>query len=270
MKQPLSVFIICQDEERIIEACLRQAAKIADEIIIVDSGSTDRTLAIAGQYTDKIFHQEWLGYGRQKNCALDKCSHNWVLSLDADEVMPDQLVAEIRQLDLRAPAYRIARKLFLGNRFIRWGGYYPDYQLRLFQKSAGRFSNAMVHESVKLTEPADCPRLDNPLEHYAYRNLEEMKAAFREFAALSDRKANLPRAVLNFLYTFLNKFFLRLGLLQGLLGFRLALNHAEYSYLKYRNNRLPRLAATFPSGDEVKEVGAPHPAGLQPHSLQNR
>jgi len=238
MNNPLSVFIICQDEERIIGSCLQQAAKIADEIIIVDSGSSDRTLAIARQYTDKIFHQDWLGYGRQKNSALSKCSNEWVMSLDADEVLPDELIEEIRQLDLKAPAYRIARKLYLGDKFIRWGGYFPDYQLRLFQKSLGRFSDAMVHESVKLTNRAQCPKLGTPLNHFAYQNLAEMKFAFREFADLSERKPNLLRAILNFLYTFLNKFFLRFGFLHGYLGFQLALNHAEYSFLKYKGHAL--------------------------------
>ncbi len=239
MNQPLSVFIICQDEERIIGSCLKQAAKVADEIIIVDSGSTDATLEIARQYTDKIYHQEWLGYGRQKNSALSKCSNEWVMSLDADEVLPEELIEEIKQLDMKAPAYRIARKLYLGDKFIRWGGYFPDYQLRLFQKSLGRFSDAMVHESVKLARRAECPELAAPLNHFAYQNLEEMKTAFREFADLSDRKPNFLRALLNFVYTFFNKFFLRLGFLHGYLGFQLALNHAEYSFLKYKGQSLP-------------------------------
>jgi glycosyltransferase involved in cell wall biosynthesis len=234
MKPPLSVFIICQDEERIIGSCLEQAAKVADEIIIVDSGSTDASLDIAARYTDKIYHQDWLGYGTQKNRALAKCSNEWVMSLDADEVLPDELVDEINNLDYQASAYRIARKLFLGDKFIRWGGYFPDYQLRLFRKSLGRFSDSKVHESVKLTSRDTCPKLSHPLNHFAYRNLEEMKTAFREFAELSERRPNLFRAVLNFVYTFLNKLILRFGFLHGILGIRLALNHAEYSFRKYR------------------------------------
>ena len=247
MNQPLSIFIICQDEERIIESCLQQAGKIAEEIIIVDSGSTDSTLDIARQYTDRIYHQDWLGYGRQKNYALSKCRNEWVLSLDADEVLPDALVEEIRQLDLKAPAYRIARKLYLGNKFIRWGGYFPDYQLRLFRKSHGRFSDAMVHESVKLNRSARCPKLATPLDHFAYLDLKEMKSAFREFADLSDRKPNLIRALLNFGYTFINKFILRLGFLHGYLGFLLALNHAEYSFLKYKGRALLTPALQHPT-----------------------
>lgn len=247
MNPPLSVFIICQDEERIIGSCLKQAAKVADEIIIVDSGSTDATLEIVSQYTDKIFHQQWLGYGRQKNFALSKCRNEWVMSLDADEVLPDELITEIQHLDMSAPAYRIARKLYLGDKFIRWGGYFPDYQLRLFKKSLGRISDAMVHESVKLAASVECKKLTTPLDHFAYRDLQEMQNAFREFAKLSDRKPNILRALLNFTYTFINKFFLRLGFLHGYLGFQLALNHAKYSYLKYTGRGLSHASLEAPT-----------------------
>ncbi len=234
MKQPISAFIICQDEEQKIGSCLEQAAKIADEIIIVDSGSTDSTLEIAKKYTDKIYHRDWLGYGAQKNYALSKCSNEWVMSLDADEVLTDELIEEITHLDLAALAYKIARKLFIGNKFIRWGGYYPDFQLRLFKKSLGKFSDAKVHESVKLSSDEVCPKLKHPLNHFSYKDLNEMQNAFRKFAELSERKPNLLIAILKYFYTFINKFFFRLGFLHGLLGLQLALNHAKYSFLKYR------------------------------------
>ena len=234
MKQSLSAFVICQDEEQKIGSCLEQAAKIADEIIIVDSGSTDTTLEIAKKFTEKIYHQDWLGYGAQKNHALSRCSNEWVLSLDADEVLTDELITEIRQLDLEALAYKIARKLFIGNKFIRWGGYYPDYQLRLFKKSLGKFSDVKVHESVKLSSDEHCPKLSQPLNHYSYKDLNEMEDAFRQFAELSERKPNLLRAILNYCYTLINKFFFRLGFMHGLLGLKLALNHAKYSFLKHR------------------------------------
>lgn len=269
MNPPLSVFIICQDEERIIGACLEQVAKIADEIIVVDSGSTDATLEIARRFTDRIYHQDWLGYGRQKNVALSKCENEWVMSVDSDEVIPDDLIDEIRELDFQAPAYRIARKLFLGNKFIRWGGYYPDYQLRLFRKSLGRFSDARVHESVKLNCRENCPRLSHPLNHYSYENLAEMRAAFREFAELSDRQANLPRAVLNFLYTLFNKLVLRLGFLHGMLGLKLALNHAEYSFRKYRQFQTTKFT-TLHKPIAAASQAPQHAAGLVDHPMQNR
>ena len=236
----LSIFIICKNEERIIARCLEQASKLADEIILIDSGSTDLTLAIAKQYTEKIYLNEWLGYGKQKNLALAKCSNEWVMSIDADEVLTDDLIDEIKALDFVANSYQVARKLFIGDKFIRHGGYYPDYQLRLFKKSLGRFCDSEVHESVEMLETGEYskkrsnyPKLKNPLNHYSYQNLKEMEESFTKFAMLSGKQKNLSLALINYLYSFVNKYFLRLGLLHGYTGLRLALIHARYSYLKY-------------------------------------
>ena len=238
---PISIFIICKNEERIIGRCLEQAAKLADEIILVDSGSTDLTLAIAKKYTEKIYLNDWLGYGKQKNLALSKCSNEWVLSLDADEVLTDELIDEIKSLDFEADGYQVARKLFIGDKFIRHGGYYPDYQLRLFKKSQGRFCESPVHESVELLidgeyskDRSKCPELKNPLEHFSYDNLEQMAASFKKFAQLSSKKPNMVLAIINYLYSFINKLIFRLGFLHGLEGLALAHIHAKYSYLKYR------------------------------------
>ncbi len=238
----ISVFIICLNEERIIESCLRQAAKLATEIIIVDSGSTDRTLEIAAKYTNKIYHQDWLGYGAQKNVALSYCTNDWVLSLDADEVITDALIDEIKTLSLEAPGYQIARKLYIADKFIRWGGFYPDYQLRLFKKSLGRFCNSKVHESVELLDPEtqsyskshhDCPELKQPLDHYSYTSTDDMEQAYVKFAKLSNKKPNITMAMLSALYSFIYKFIFRLGFMNGVLGLRLALINAKYSFLKY-------------------------------------
>ncbi len=240
----ISIFIICLNEERIIESCLKQAAKLASEIIIVDSGSTDKTLEIASKYTDQIYHQDWLGYGAQKNIALSYCTNDWVLSLDADEVLTDELIDEIKTLDLQANGYQIARKLYIGEKFIRWGGFYPDYQLRLFKKPLGRFCNSQVHESVELLDPKtqsytksrhNCPLLKYPLNHYSYTSITDMEQAYIKFAKLSNKKPNLVVAIINGVYSFINKFIFRLGFLNSTIGLRLAWINAKYSFLKYRN-----------------------------------
>lgn len=235
----LSIFIICKNEERIIARCLEQASKLADEIILIDSGSTDLTLAIAKQYSENIYLNEWLGYGKQKNLALAKCSNEWVMSIDADEVLTDDLIDEIKALDFEANGYQVARKLFIGDKFIRHGGYYPDYQLRLFKKSLGRFCDSEVHESVEMLEAgeyskkrSEYPKLKQPLNHYSYQNLKEMEKAFEKFAKLSQKKKNIFIALINYLYSFINKFILRLGFLHGWMGLRLALIHANYSFQK--------------------------------------
>lgn len=253
-KSPISVFIICKNEERYIGTVLEQAAKFAKEIILVDSGSTDSTLEIAAQYTDKIYQQDWLGYGKQKNFALSKCGYEWVLSIDADEVLTDELIYEISKLPLAVtassnknfsldyPGYQIARKFFIGDKFICHGGYYPDYQLRLFKKSLGKFCESTVHESVELYNPAtekyskdrsNCPKLNHPLNHYSYNSVEEMKSAFRKFAELSTKRKNIFMAFISAIYTFVYKFVLRLGFMNGFLGLRLAMIHATYSFKKY-------------------------------------
>ncbi len=256
-KSPISVFIICKNEEKLIGTVLEQAAKFAKEIIVVDSGSTDSTLEIAAKYTDKIYQQEWLGYGKQKNFALSKCGYEWVLSLDADEVLTDELIEEISKLPLVVtanstkkfsldyPAYQIARKFFIGDKFIRYGGYYPDYQLRLFKKSLGKFCESPVHESVELYDPAlekyskdrsNCPKLQNPLNHYSYSSITEMKNSFRKFAELSIKRKNILMAFISAIYTFVYKFVFRLGFMNGLLGLRLAIIHAEYSFRKLKQD----------------------------------
>lgn len=228
----ISIFIICLNEERIIEKCLKQASKLADEIIIVDSGSTDSTLEITKKYTDKVQHQDWLGYGAQKNHALSLCKNEWVLSLDADEVLTDEAIEEIKNLDYHADGYTIARKLFIGDKFIRWGGYYPDRQLRLFKKSLGKFSERPVHESVELHGLIE--EIEEPLNHYAYTDIDGFKSAFDKYAKLSTHKPSASKAAFNFIYTFINKLILRLGILHGILGLKLALIHSIYSFKKYR------------------------------------
>ena len=163
------------------------------------------------------------------------------MSLDADEVLTDELIDEIKSLDFEADGYQVARKLFIGDKFIRHGGYYPDYQLRLFKKSQGRFCESPVHESVELLidgeyskDRSKCPELKNPLEHFSYDNLEQMAASFKKFAQLSSKKPNMVLAIINYLYSFINKLIFRLGFLHGLEGLALAHIHAKYSYLKYR------------------------------------
>jgi glycosyltransferase involved in cell wall biosynthesis len=248
----ISIFIICKNEERIIEKTLKQAKKLADEIVIVDSGSTDSTLEICKKYTDKIFHQDWLGFGKQKNIALEKCSHEWVLSLDADEILSNELIAEIKTLklpviasnketSLNPDAFLIARKLFIGEKEIKHGGFYPDYQLRLFRKSKGRFCESPVHESVELQDSngnygkyrKNILRLKNPIQHFAYKDIDQLENSFMKYAHLSTRKKNIVKAIFSAIYVFVYKFFIRLGLLDGFTGLKLALINARYNFAKY-------------------------------------
>ncbi len=231
----LSVFIICQNEERIIERTLSQARKVADELIVVDSGSTDRTLEIATKYADKLVHQDWLGYSAQKNVALSLCSQDWCLSIDADEVLTDALIAEIKARIAKpeAEAYRIARKLYIGTKWIRYGGYYPDYQLRLFRRQIASFAPRAVHESLTLNIEARISDIKEPLEHYAYANVYELEQAFMRYADLARSPGPVIYALLKFIYTFIWRYIFRLGFFHGLTGLQLAWIHSKYTYRKY-------------------------------------
>jgi len=241
LKQGLSVFVICKNEAHIIEQTLKQAAKLADEIVVVDSGSSDGTLELVHQFTQKIFRQEWLGYSKQKNLALSKCEYQWCLSLDADEVLTDEAITEIQsivQTNDSDQAYRIARKLFIGEEFIRWGGYYPDKQLRLFANGQARFNDREVHESLQAEAGVKIVDLKSPLNHFAYKNLAELEKSFDNYADLAShskpaKSKGALKASFKYLYTLLNKLILRLGVLQGSMGIKLAFMHASYSYKKY-------------------------------------
>ncbi len=212
-----------------------QARKLADELIVVDSGSTDSTLAIASKYADRVMHQDWLGYSAQKNFALGLCTQDWVLSIDADEVLTDALIAEIktRLTKPEAEAYRIARKLYIGSKWVRYGGYYPDYQLRLFRRTLGSFAPRAVHESVTLLADARVSDLKEPLEHYAYADIAELAESFMSYADLARKPGSVLLLPLRFIYTFIWRYVFRLGFLHGITGLQLAWIHSKYTCRKY-------------------------------------
>jgi len=233
----ISVFIICKNEERIIERTLMQARMLADELIVVDSGSTDGTIEIAKRYADKLVHQDWLGYAAQKNYALSLCTQDWCLSLDADEVLPDALIAEIKsslggaQRLSNDEAYAIARKLYLGSKWLRFGGYYPDYHLRLFPRGAAKFAQRAVHESLTLEPGIRVHKLKHALEHYAYDDIDDMRQSYIHYAELGRKPSSF--ALLRAVFAFVWRYLVRLGFLHGSLGIKLAWLQAEYSYRKY-------------------------------------
>jgi hypothetical protein len=182
--------------------------------------------------------ERWLCWTRHASARKALADHETVLSLDADQVLTDELILEIEGLkfDAEYTEYRVARKLFVGDQFMRWGGHCPDYQLRLFKKSLGGFSDLPVHECVQLPADSRIRKLKNPLNHYSYDDFEEMDAAFNTFARLSTKKCNKllnPFLVsFNFGYAFLNKYLFRLGYLHGLMGLRLGWIYSKYSFNK--------------------------------------
>lgn len=251
MKKPtLSVVIIALNEEKHIGGVLAAAAPLADEIILVDSGSTDKTIAIAESYNAKVIHQDWLGYGRQKNFAIGKASCDWILSLDADEIMTPELVAEIadvmqsQRVD-EFDGFKISRMLHVGGVPVAHGGFYPDRHLRLFRRGKGRFNDRLVHESVIVD--GRIGNLTHALNNMAYENPSEFSQSMENFARLSAKQRLLNGAswwqmshineLIHPWWTFFYRYIARLGFLDGQLGLQLQLSYSKYVRDKIKHLR---------------------------------
>jgi glycosyltransferase involved in cell wall biosynthesis len=236
----LSVTVIALNQEANIGPCLASVS-FADEIVVVDTGSADRTVEVARHYTDRVVAAPWQGFARTKNFALDQARMEWVLSLDTDERVPPALQEEILSVvraDGPLTGYRVPRKNYVGGRWIRHLGWYPDYTLRLFRREQGRFGDREVHEEVQVAGPVGT--LTSPLEHYSYHDLEEYVARQDRYARLAaiemakqGRRPLASELVWRPALTFLNLFFLKGGFLEGPLGFSLSLQSGRYNFLKY-------------------------------------
>jgi glycosyltransferase involved in cell wall biosynthesis len=242
----LSVAVITFNEAANIRRTL-ESVEWADEIVVVDSGSTDNTLAIAREFNTKIYVERWKGYGGQMNSAIDKCTSPWVFSLDADEVLTPALAAEIRQLLRGEPKYRaytVPRLNQIFGRWMRHGGLYPDRKLRLFQQGSARLPEDIEpHSTPKTSLPVG--ELKSDLLHYQYPTLplyiEHMDRYSTASVPLVLRKGKVSRSslaflsnvVLNPIATFLYNYFLRLGILDGREGLLVHLYHSVYVSWKY-------------------------------------
>jgi len=243
MSPTLSVAIITLNEEKNIRRTL-ESVKWADEIVIVDSGSRDRTVDICKEYTAKIIHQEWLGYAGQKNLAIDRTQGGWVLSLDADEPVEPALADEICDI-IRMPeardGYRIPRKTFFLGKWMKHGGWYPDLNLRLFRRGKGRYEERAVHEALKVDGTVGVTR--NAIEHHTYPDLASYMSTINKYSSLAVEvmaQKGLPASktswvsiVIRPLFTFLHKYVIRLGFLDGKHGLVLNIFHAYYVFAKY-------------------------------------
>lgn len=247
----LSVAIITKNEEENLSRTLA-SVRFADEIIIVDSASTDRTVEIALSFNAKVYDEPWQGFAAQKNSAISKCTGTWILSLDADEELTPELQQQIRTLLPSNPpidAYFIRRRnLFLG-RWMKRGGYYPDPKLRLFRRDAAnfsqppRFTERPVHETISFDGESDT--LDYDLIHHAYPTLESYLEHMDRYSTLGAlllvANGRTSRTWLGFHFnilivpqlTFLWNYFFRLGFLDGREGLLLHLYHAAYTSWKY-------------------------------------
>ncbi len=238
----LSVIIIARNEAGRIETCLR-SARFAEEIVLVDSGSADDTVAIARRYADRVIESEWRGYGPTKQLALENATGDWVLWLDADESVPPALRDEIRAVvdsdSTDHAGYHVARKtLFLGH-WIRHCGWYPDYVLRLFRRGADpRFTDDEVHESLRIRGTTGY--LKHPLIHDTDPTLHHYLSKFNSFTSLgarqlylSGRRFRLTDLAFRPIFILFKMYVLKRGFLDGLPGFILCGLSACYVFTKY-------------------------------------
>ena len=250
----LSVVVITYNEEANIGRVL-ESVRPADEHIVLDCGSTDRTVEIARAFGAKIFTEPWKGYSAQKNSAIDKATGDWVLSLDADEAVEPELMDEIRHVLDHNPSldgYYMPRKNYFLGRWIRHGGFYPDRKLRLFRRGRGRCGERAVHEVVEVNGPTGT--LTHALVHDAYPTLEGYIQHMNRYSSLGAEivAANghggfsLLNIVVNPLATFIYNYFFRLGLLDGREGLLLNLYHSAYVSWKYA--KAWELARAIPPG----------------------
>lgn len=239
----VSAIVITRNEERDISKCLDSLKDLVDEIIVVDSGSTDRTIDICKKYTDQIFHHPWSGYGPQKQFALDKAKGPWIINLDADERITPALHDEMRGI-ISAPAQLETQNgfqipfahFFLGKR-LRFGGSWGERHVRFFKKSQANYGDDLVHEGILVTPPIGC--LHGEIEHHSYHDIDEYLKKCHEYTGLiAQKKFSQGKRFhlwhhLRLPYEFVVRYFLKLGFLDGVMGFKYAVLSSYYVWLKF-------------------------------------
>ena len=236
----ISAIVITLNEEGNIEAAL-ESLRWADEIIVVDSESADRTVEIARRFTNRIYIRPWPGYSAQKNFAAEQAQFDWVFSLDADERVSDELAREIERLkqgaEPEAAGFEMPRLTFYLGRWIRHSGWYPDRKLRLYNRKRGRWRGDFVHESIEVD--GEVERLKGDLLHYTVNNSSEHHLRIDRYTSLAaaamraeGKRASVASITFAPLSAFIRSYILKLGFLDGMQGFAIARFAAHYAFLK--------------------------------------
>lgn len=238
----LGIAIITYNAAARLAQCL-SAVSFADEIVVVDGGSTDATAGIAEAHRARVIEaRDWPGFGPQKNRALDALSTDWILSIDADEIVTPELADSIRSAitDPRADVYSVDRLSSFCGVWVKHSGWYPDWIPRLFRRGTARFSDDLVHERLVLATSKPVAKLEGRLMHYSY---EDFEAVLRKLDAYSTagaqqrhaagKRGSFSIALLRGLWAFLRTYFLRRGFLDGRTGFMIAVFNAQTVYYRF-------------------------------------
>ena len=239
----LSVTLIVKNEEKNLADCL-DTVKWADEIVVLDAGSDDKTIEIAKQYTDKVYvNADWQGYGIQRQRLQKFASSDWILMLDADERLTPELISVIQNSinkDDRNTVYALPRLSWCFGKFIRHSGWYPDYVVRLYAKDKAQYNNKLVHEKLEYEDSMNLIKLKGDLLHYTYRDLEHYlvksagyAAAWAEQRRIKGKSSSLLQGLLHGISCFLKMYIFRLGFLDGKQGLLLAMLSGHSTFAKY-------------------------------------
>ncbi|MFO7844024.1 MAG: glycosyltransferase family 2 protein [Bacteroidales bacterium] len=242
----ISVVIITFNEEKNIERCLQSVQNVADEIVVVDSFSTDKTTEICQKYNAKVILHPFEDYSKQKNFALEQVENNYILSLDADEALSPTLeksIIEVKQQWTKDGYFFNRRTSFCG-KWINHTGWYPDRQLRLWDKREGWWNENKVHEKVKLNDSAQKGFLKGDLLHFSFYTIQEHISQINKFSEikatelfLRKKKAGLVKIIFSPVSKFIRHYFFKLGFLDGFYGFVISINSAHSTFLKYAKLR---------------------------------
>jgi glycosyltransferase involved in cell wall biosynthesis len=253
----ISAVLIARNEEHNIEEALRSLVGVADEIVVVDSHSTDRTVRIARKYTDRVIERTWTNYADQKNFADEQARHLWILSLDSDERLSPRLRREILALKAGIPdcaGFSMPRRVFYLGRWIRHSGWYPDRRIRLFRRDAARWEGSFVHESLVLD--GEVRPLAGDIHHFTYRNISDHVARINAFSELgaqklyaAGKKARWTQLVFLPPARFVRSYVVRLGFLDGFAGLVIAVLNAKAIFLRYA-----KLREIWKKGERIEPV----------------
>jgi glycosyltransferase involved in cell wall biosynthesis len=237
----VSAIVVCFNEERNIGACL-DSLRWCDEIVVVDSFSTDRTVEICRQYTERVVQRQWAGYRDQKAFAHSLATKDWVFLVDSDErVSPelrDEIKASLLSYDGTCAGFSVPRLVFYLDRWWWRGGWYPDYDVRLFRRERATWGGTEPHEKILVN--GKVRRLRNPLYHFSYQDIEDHVQRINRFTSISSRELfqeqkrwRLRDALLRPPLRFFRSYILDRGFLEGFAGFYVAMTTAVYVFLKY-------------------------------------